>query len=820
MKRLLLPVLLFLAAFPVSAQHTLRGRCVEGTTPIGYVTAVLLRNGEQAAGSTSDAAGRFVLEADTGRYTLVLRHISYQSIEREVEIGAEDRDLGDIELVANAIAGVTVTAQSITRQADRYVLTVSNSPAMAGENATELLARAPGVWLGEKEISINGSGGTKVYVDGRELKGSAEETAAYLRSMTAADIERVEVVPLAGAEFSADTRGGAILITLRRRRNNGLDGNLQLSSTQGKWAASYAPSGRISVRTGRWTLSGSGSGELAPRIENKFSEQREQQGEQLDFNSISTSKSRSNQGRGRFSAIYDPSPNHSAGIELEYTTRSTRMPIHAFSAQESTLSQSRYDQHISGSTFTATGNYSWKIDTLGSQFKLIADYTRYTSDGKNDYTTTIQEDRRLQNVCDLDYSAVKTIRDSMNRDSGIFSTTSSTTSRDSVYRSAINSTYNMLAADAGVTYKLPHSLTLRSGVRYTRNAMKDGSHYETQTGGEWQPLTTFSYQQHYTEQIAAAYASLSAQIGHWDLSAGIRGEYTAISGTGVDRSYFEIFPNLSVNYALNDLRTWMLVAQWGRNIERPTFAALNPARIQISDYNWQSGNPALRPTYIQRFSLTTVWKYRYTLTIGGNLHHNLIREVARQEEDNAAVIYIRPENHYTENHWFIAVNAPLKITRWWNLTINAVGVMQRIRLTRSDIPSTHYLLFTSAISSFTLPAGFFVEATYRGQSRLYSGNSEVGRRHTLGVTLKKQFLERQLTLFVTADNLTDRPWEFASTTDGMRRTIDSRQGWSQRSWKAGVSWNFRSGKKFRQQKIESAAGTERKRLTKDTDQTN
>ena len=52
-------------------------------------------------------------------------------------------------------------------------------------------------------------------MDGRELKGSAEETTTYLRSLTAADIARIEVMPLAGTEFAADTRGGAILITLR-----------------------------------------------------------------------------------------------------------------------------------------------------------------------------------------------------------------------------------------------------------------------------------------------------------------------------------------------------------------------------------------------------------------------------------------------------------------------------------------------------------------------------------------------------------------------------------------------------------------------------
>ena len=440
---------------------------------------------------------------------------------------------------------------------------------------------------------------------------------------------------------------------------------------------------------------------------------------------------------------------------------------------------------MDGNTLTATANYIWKIDTLGSQFKLIADYTRYTSDGDNSYHTT---------------------------------TCAPGTLRDSLYESATGSVYDILTADAGLTRKLPHGLTLRAGLRYTRNDMADKSRYAAQTQGTWLALPEYSYDQHYTEQIGAAYASLEYSAGRWELSAGLRGEYTSVASQAFGRSYFGLFPNVSVSRALNALRTWLLVAQWSRNIERPAFPALNPARIRISDYSWQSGNPSLRPTYIHRFSLTAVWKYRYTLTVGGNLHHDLIREIAHRDATDPDAVYIRPENHYTENHWFVAASVPAKITHWWNLSVNAVGVMQRIRLNSTDSPATHYLMFADATCSFTLPAGFFAEAAYRAQSRLYSGNSEVGPRHTLSATVKKQFFGKRLTLFCTLSNITGCDWEFASLTDGMRRTIDARQAWSGRLWKAGAAWNFRAGKKFRARTVESAAETQRKRLVKSTEQ--
>ena len=608
-----LTALLLAAPIPAAAQHTLRGRVLEGESPVGYATTVLLRDGRQAAGTTTDDAGGFVLTADTGRYTLVLRHVAYRPFEQEVCVAAADTDLGDLPLAPLGISEVTVTAETVTRQADRFVVSIGNTPALAGQDGTELLARAPGVWLGDNGISINGAGGTKVYVDGRELKGSAEETTTYLRSLTAADIARIEVMPLAGTEFAADTRGGAILITLRRRRDGGMDGNLQFSTVQSNRIAGYTPSGRIGIRTGRWTLTASGSGSFTPVAESRFTETREQAGQPLPFAGRSDSKSRTNYGRGHFSAVFDPTPKHTAGFDIEYTERSTHMPTLSRTTLGQTQSDSRYRQHMDGNTLTATANYIWKIDTLGSQFKLIADYTRYTSDGDNSYHTT---------------------------------TCAPGTLRDSLYESATGSVYDILTADAGLTRKLPHGLTLRAGLRYTRNDMADKSRYAAQTQGTWLALPEYSYDQHYTEQIGAAYASLEYSAGRWELSAGLRGEYTSVASQAFGRSYFGLFPNVSVSRALNALRTWLLVAQWSRNIERPAFPALNPARIRISDYSWQSGNPSLRPTYIHRFSLTAVWKYRYTLTVGGNLHHDLIREIAHRDATAPDAVYIRPgENH-------------------------------------------------------------------------------------------------------------------------------------------------------------------------------
>lgn len=774
--RRLLPLLLLVPVFAAAQSAVVTGRAADADGGVPYATVTLLREGRQAAGGAADADGRFRLTADTGRYTLSLRHVGYEPYEQVLYLGPEGVDLGDLRLTTSTVDAVTVMAGAVTRESDRFVVRVGDGPVFAGRDGEELLRLAPGVWVGDDGISVNGASGTQVYVDGRRLKGPAEQTAAYLRSLTAADIARIEVIPQAGAEYAADARGGVIRITLRRRRADGVDGSLQASTTQSPALSLYAPSGRIGAHAGRWTLNASAAGAFTPESESRFTETRS-----YPFRGVTDAAGRSNYGRGEFAAIYDPSPAHTAGLSAEYTARGLRMPTTARTELGATSADSRYRQQTDDQTLSLTANYIWRIDTLGSELKLLADYTRHASDGLNRYHTRYIQPERT---------------------------------RDSLYRSDARSRYDILSADLALTRRLRHGLTLNAGARYTRNAMDDRSRYAAQQAGTWNDLPDYGYAQRYTEQTGAAYASLGWKHRRWDLSGGLRGEYTSVTSHGPERDYFSLFPHLSANYALNSLRTWMLAAQWSRHIERPSFPALNPARIQLSEYSYQTGNPALRPTYIQRVSLTLVWRYRYVLSLGGNLHRDLIREVASTDPANPYAVRIRPENHFTENHWFAFLALPLRITRWWELKINTVAVMQRIRLERHDAPAAHGLLFADATAAFTLPAEFYLEAVYRCQSRLYSGNSEVGPRHTLGVSVKKRLFDKRLTLFVTAQNLTDCGWEFVSRTDGMRRTVRASQPWTGRAWKVGATWNFRSGKTFRTRTIESAAAAERRRLQK------
>lgn len=79
-----------------------------------------------------------------------------------------------------ALQEVVVRTSPVKRKADRFILSV---PPAQNKDGVELLQQAPGVWLSDERISINGSSGTKVFVDNREIKLTGEMLIGYLRSL-------------------------------------------------------------------------------------------------------------------------------------------------------------------------------------------------------------------------------------------------------------------------------------------------------------------------------------------------------------------------------------------------------------------------------------------------------------------------------------------------------------------------------------------------------------------------------------------------------------------------------------------------------------
>lgn len=762
------------------------GRVVdEQGKAVEYATVVLLKGDQQVVGMATDADGRFELKVAPGEYTLQIQYLGLEPVKRPVRV-EQDNDLGEIVMhnAENRIEGVVVSAQLVRREADRFVVDVANAPSAIGKDGIELLEHAPGVWIDGEKISINGKSGSKVYVNDRELRMDNEQLLTYLRSLRAEEIQKIEVVPTTGADYDADSSAGVIRITLKKQRENGLNGSVALSTTQSSYTGTYSPSANINIHSGRLDVYASAWGSLRKdRMVSRENTVYDTANKNLAARSDATSNNR-NYGINAGS-VFEINDKNSVGAEFEYWRNGSWGPTDTSTdlGDEllSTNTRSRFDNHDYGNNYAVTFNYIHKLDTLGSTFKLLADYTRRDSDSGNDNSSRITS----PGAADI----------------------------DSVYRDAATSIYDVATATLALEKNFSPRWSLKAGAKYTFNDMRNDALYEYQKSGAWLRNNDQSYTVNYTENIAAAYAIAAAQLGRWSLVAGLRGEYTFTHGKSGDvrQNYFSLFPNANLSYAFSQEKGYSMILQYARTIERPRFWCLNPQRSQISDYTYQTGNPSLDPAFQNNLSLTVVFAHKYTLTGGVQIVDGEIQQTMLADPDDPDMLSINWVNFDATSNYFASANLPFQFTKWWQLNINAIYMRRGQRVEQHGNQQHFNWTFVNASTTFNLPAKFFIDCSYFYQGRIDLGNIWILPNHMLQAGIKKRFDDRFVLSF-SVRNILDRGQQVGASGDGFVRTVRIRQAWDTIQFRFGATWNFKSGKAFQKKSVEAGSEEEKKRL--------
>lgn len=785
----LLPLILLLS-FAVAAQaarqNPASGRVTDPQgQPIEFATVVLMRENAQVAGTATDSDGGFTLKVPSGDYTLSIQYLGYQTITQQVNID-EGSDLGCFVLKSKAteIEGVVVKTQLIRREADRFVVDVANSPVAIGKDGIEMMQTAPGVWISDDQISINGKTGSKVYVNDRELKMDTQQLLSYLRGIRAEDIQKIEVIPTSGADYDADSSGGIIKITLRQKRQDGMEGGLYYTTRQGACTNNHNPYATLNYHAGKVDLFASAWADLGS--ENASTEEHTHyntSNSQMD--AASDLRSKLYNWGGRIGGVVELNPRHSIGAEFNYWHNdepTVTLSQTTFRLDEMlTSNDSRYDTKDLKNNYSATFNYIWKIDTTGSNLKFIADYTHRTTAQDNDYFTAI---------------------------------TSAAGASDSTYRNVTASRYDITTVSAAYEKVFSPKWTLKTGAKYTHNAMSNSALYTYLKNGAWNPVEAFDYDIDYTEDIAALYAIADAKLGRFGIAAGLRMEYTHTKGKGesVRQDYVSFFPNANLSWHMDKQGKHSLIVSYARNIRRPWFWALTPNRLQISDYTYQMGNPELKPQYSNDLSLTLVLAYKYTLSGGISINTDGLNQIIASDPSDPRKLFMTWENLPTYNTYYVSVNLPFQLTKWWSWNVNVAGIRQAQQVYAEDPIIHHNMLQGNTMMSFNLPAKFYAEVSYYGQTKSRSGNTEIQAMHNLNFSLKKRLWNDRITLSVAVRNVLDRPTVFHVNEKDFVREMTIHQSWGARTWQIGASYNFKSGKSFRKRSVESGSADEQGRL--------
>lgn len=782
-------VLIIGTAGSLAAQrYSLGGRVTDSAEqPIPYATVVVLQNDIQVAGTTTNSEGRFTLSAEGGDYTLNITYIGYKSAQLPVSL-TQNTTLADIVLEEDSekIDEVVVTAQLIRREADRFVVDIANSPIAIGKDGEELLKSAPGVWIQDDKISINGASGSKIYLNDREVRMEDEQLIAYLRSLRAEDIQRIEVIPQSGADYDAASSGGIIKITTKKRIDSGLMGNASLVVNGTKGLYNVMPT--VSLNYNRGKVNAYGRAWAGTQGNGNETSEHTDYTSGTVIDAMSELFTTNSWAGGNAGIVYDINDRHSVGGEVQYnfygggsdtdtwTDHTDERTIHS----EGIYHNDYHSQMVSG-----TLNYIYKLDDKGSTLKVIGDYTLNASPNYNDY-----------------------------RDK-VYDTTTPNDILSSITRDEAHSRYQLGTATVALEKVLSPKVTLKSGLKYTYNDNNNSATYETKVDGAWSPIYDKNYDIGYTENIGAAYIIATARLGRVSIVGGLRGEYTNFhdNSGAVKQNYFDLFPNANVSYSITKDGAYSLVAQYARTISRPSFWALSPNETKISEYMIQRGNPNLKPSYDNSLSVTAVLKYKFSITLGMKLTENAIQQATIANPENPEVLIIQHTNYPTMNNFFASANLPFQLTKWWAANVNITAMYMGQRIYPDEPLRRNFMGFANAQMSFTLPKNFFIEVDGQYMHGMVAGNTRISDMGNMNLTLKKRLLDNKLTISLGVQNIIPSTMNITIEEPTFKRVMNLDQPWQRPSAKFQISYNFNSGKQFRAKSVESGAMEDRGRIS-------
>ena len=238
----LLPVLILTSAslFGQTSPASVKGRIVDSVSSggLGYATIQVFESAENKLvnGNLAADSGTFSLDIPYGRYYAVIEYAGYNSYTtREFALSQKNpkHDLGVIRLASRAamLSEVIVQAEKSYMQLslDKKIFTVGKDLANAGGNATDILTNIPSVSVDpEGNVKLRGSDNVRILIDGKPSGLVSFKGSGGLQQLPASMIDRVEIITNPSARYEAEGNAGIINIVLKKDRQQGFNGSVEL----------------------------------------------------------------------------------------------------------------------------------------------------------------------------------------------------------------------------------------------------------------------------------------------------------------------------------------------------------------------------------------------------------------------------------------------------------------------------------------------------------------------------------------------------------------------------------------------------------------
>jgi iron complex outermembrane recepter protein len=176
-----------------------------------------------------------------------------------------------------------------------------------------------------------------------------------------------------------------------------------------------------------------------------------------------------------------------------------------------------------------------------------------------------------------------------------------------------------------------------------------------------------------------------------------------------------LFPTAYVSYKMNAANTFSV--NYGRRIERPDYADLNPFFFFLDRYTYQAGNPQLSPQFSNNIELSHSYKGFLNTTLNYSKTTDLMEDIFEQNEAKQET-YVKKANIASREQLGISVNASLNPVKWLSVNVYANLSNNHYKgfINNTNVSLTNNTFTTNVSAQMNLGKGFkaSTDAFYRG----------------------------------------------------------------------------------------------------------
>ena len=579
MKRLILFSMMCLVAI-VSAAQDISGRVIdEQAKPMPFANVVLVSRADSAfiAGTMTKDDGTFSISTDIQDDLLKVTSVGYTTKYLDARTG----NVGDIQMQPDTkeLGEVVVKGErpQYKMTAGGMTVDIQNSLLKDVGTADDVLSMLPQVQGGDGNFTVFAKGTPEIYINNKKVQNARE-----LKRLKSTDIKSVDVITSPGAKYNAEV-GAVIRIKTKKRQGDGIS---MEASSQVKYNEKWTTydDATVKYRTGGLEVFGNMMINNDNHSEdNTITTDIRANGNHVNIIQVCPNNFWYTMLGGQIGASYDFNEDNSIGFSYTLSgslygrgTAQTQQTITRNNAPEGMV-----DQFIE-MNINDRPQHEANIYYVGKAGKLGIDFN-----GSWIWEKNMRDQASFEHSLQLADRTVTTHNENRN---------------------------HMLAGKLVLTYPIWKG-ELSAGTEMSRsNSHGIYSNVEQVMAPSNDEIK---------ESNVAGFTEYKLKLGDWTLNGGLRYE-TVTSDyysfgqyqTKPSRKYHDLFPNLSVGWQKNK---WGIQLGYNKRISRPNYQALNSNVQYDNRYEYEGGNPLLRPTIKQNIDLNVTYSWlNFTAGYGYN----------------------------------------------------------------------------------------------------------------------------------------------------------------------------------------------------------